>query len=180
MSAARGFTLVEVLVALVIVAAGAAAVLSALNGAASSTTYLRDKTFAQWIAANRIAELRLARAQPRDGTDDGELDYAGQRWIWRQEIADADIPGLRRVDVSVRPATSAATDGNGEGEAWTVTLSGVLGRDLALPTGAEPEWEPQPEASPPPPPPPDGGTAAEPAPAAPSAPVPDPTRAGAT
>jgi general secretion pathway protein I len=163
-------------VALVIVAAGAAAVLSALNGAASSTTYLRDKTFAQWIAANRIAELRLARTPPRDGADDGELDYAGRRWAWRQEIADADIPGLRRIDVSVRPAESAVADG----EAWTVTLSGVLGRDLALPTGAEPDWEPQPDA--PPPPPPDGGTPADAAAPAeePAAPATDPARAGAT
>ncbi len=174
----RGFTLIEVLVALVIVAAGATAVLSALNGAAASTTYLRDKTFAQWIAANRIAELRLARAAPRDGTDDGELDYAGRRWIWRQRIADADIPGLRRIDVSVRPADVAvATD-----DAWTVTLSGVLGRDIALSTGAEPDWEPPPEGSPPPGSPPPAGAsdpASAPAPATAPADA-DPTRAGAT
>jgi general secretion pathway protein I len=178
-SSVRGFTLIEVLVALVIVAAGAAAVLSALNGAASSTTYLRDKTFAQWIAANRIAELRLARAPPRDGTDDGELDYAGRRWAWRQEIKDADIPGLRRIDVSVRPAELAVADG----DSWTVTLSGVLGRDLALPTGAEPDWEPAPEGAPPQPadPPASDGSPAGPAPAAePAAPDGDPTRAGAT
>ncbi len=175
MTSGRGFTLVEVLVALVIVAAGATAVLSALNGAASATTYLRDKTFAQWIAANRIAELRLARAQPRDGTDDGELEYAGRRWAWRQEIADAEIPGLRRIDVSVRPAEAAPAD---EG-AWTVTLSGVLGRDLALSTGAEPDWEPQAEGTPAPSPP-DGAPVAPDPGAEPETPDADPTRAGAT
>ncbi len=84
----RGFTLVEVLVALVIVAAGASAVLASLNSAATSTVYLRDKTFAQWIAGNRMAETRLASTVPRNGTTDGDLDYAGQRWQWRQQVTD--------------------------------------------------------------------------------------------
>ena len=103
-----GFTLVEVLVALVIVAAGAAAVLSALTTAAASTTYLREKTFAQWIAGNRIAEARVALAPPQDGDTEGDLEFAGQRWQWRQEIKQGEIPGLRRIDVRVRPAGSTA------------------------------------------------------------------------
>lgn len=180
MSAPRGFTLIEVLVALVIVAAGAAAVLSALNGAAASTSYLRDKTFAQWIAANRIAELRVARTVPRNGTDDGELDYAGRRWAWRQEITDADLPGLRRIDVSVRPV---GPDAGGD-EDWTVTLSGVLGTDLALSTGAEPDWEPAPDGAPPGGPPPPDPSPPSPSPAdqaqPPTDPANDPNRAGAT
>ena len=102
---ARGFTLVEVLVALVIVAAGAAVVLSSLNTAVNSTVYLRDKTFAQWVAENRIAETRLATTPPANGTTEGEVDFAGQRWRWRQKIENAQVPGLRRIDVSVRPGS---------------------------------------------------------------------------
>jgi general secretion pathway protein I len=150
---ARGFTLVEVLVALVIVAAGAAAVLSSLNTAAASSVYLREKTFAQWIAANRIAETRLLTNPPQNGTSEGELDYAGQRWRWRQQITDAAMPGLRRIDVSVRPAvpgapptTTSATAAD-DGGNWTLTLSGVLARDLAAP-GTSVDWEPA--AQPPP------------------------------
>ena len=55
-----GFTLIEVLVALAIVAIGMAAVLGALNSSADTVSYLRDKTFAQWVALNRIAGLRLS------------------------------------------------------------------------------------------------------------------------
>jgi general secretion pathway protein I len=55
----RGFTLVEVLVALVIVAMGLAALMSAVSGAARTSGYLRDKTLAQWIALNRLSEVRL-------------------------------------------------------------------------------------------------------------------------
>ena len=54
-----GFTLIEVLVALAIVAIGMAAVLGALTSSASTVLYMRDKTLAQWIALNHIAEERL-------------------------------------------------------------------------------------------------------------------------
>jgi general secretion pathway protein I len=139
---ARGFTLIEVLVALVIVAAGAAAVLASLNSAATSTTYLREKTFAQWVAGNRMAEVRLASAVPRNGTSDGDLEYAGQRWQWHQVIEDSQLPGLRRIDISVRPLVPGASKPDDKDAAWTFTLTGVLGRDLAPASGGEPDWEP--------------------------------------
>lgn len=142
----RGFTLVEVLVALVIVAAGAAAVLSSLNSAAVSTVYLRDKTFARWIAENRLAETRLATTAAQNGTTGGELEYAGQRWTWRQKITDSEMPGLRRVDVSVRSgaapaAAAAAANADDDSGDWSLTISGILGRDVA-PPGAPIDWEP--------------------------------------
>ncbi len=135
----RGFTLVEVLVALVIVAAGASAVLSSLHSAATSTVYLRDKTFAEWIANNRIVETRLATAAPQNGKSEGELDFAGRRWQWRQQVTDGAVPELRRIDVSVRPASQVPAEAGSDD--WTRTVSGVLGRDIA-PPGAGLDWEP--------------------------------------
>ena len=64
--ARRGFTLIEVLVALAIVAIGMSAVLSALSSSADTVSYLRDKTFAQWVALNKIATLRISGQQPAD------------------------------------------------------------------------------------------------------------------
>jgi general secretion pathway protein I len=142
---ARGFTLVEVLVALVIVAAGAAAVLGALNTAAGSTTYLREKMYAQWIADNHLVETRLATTPPQNGKTTGELDYAGLHWQWRQTIEDSQLPGVRRVDVDVRPlpagtpAAAAAVDDKTD---WTFSVSGAIGRDLAPASGDQPDWEP--------------------------------------
>src|SRR5271154_6749398 len=84
----RGFTLIEVLVALAIVAIGMAAVLGALTSSASTVLYMRDKTLAQWIALNHIAEQRLQMTPgqaPQTGNSDGDVDYAGQKWHWRQE-----------------------------------------------------------------------------------------------
>ena len=142
----RGFTLIEVLVALVIVAVGVAALLGSLNSAANSTAYLRDKAFAQWIAVNRITETRLATTPPANGKSEGEIDYAGQRWQWRQVVSATQFPTLRRIDVSVRPASAApaassTTEGD-EGGDWTFTLSGSLGSSVAFATGSDPSWEP--------------------------------------
>ncbi len=148
--AARGFTLVEVLVALVLVGTAVAALLTALNSAAGSTQYLRDKAFAHWIATNRIVETRLATNPPADGVSVGEVEYAGQRWQWRQAVTRADLPGLRRIDVSVRPMemASASPATEGDGGDWTITVAGIIGSAVAFANGTDPDWEPAPAGAP--------------------------------
>jgi general secretion pathway protein I len=123
----RGFTLIEVLVALVIVALGMSALLGSLGSAADTASYLRDKTFAQWIAFNQLATLRLSGTLPSDGTTDGELDYAGRHWRWRQVITDLGFPGLFRIDVMVEPADTSTVDEKG----WMATVTGGIGDAVA-------------------------------------------------
>lgn len=173
---ARGFTLIEVLVALVLVATAVAALLGALNSAAGSTQFLRDKAFAHWIATNRIIETRLATNPPADGVSVGEVEYGGQRWQWRQTIARAAFPGVRRVDVSVRPMemAQASSPNEAEGGDWTISVAGILGSSIALANGAEPDWEPPPANAP-------GGNAGSPQqPNGGPAPAPAPTPGSAT
>ena len=80
-----GFTLVEVLVALVIVAFGMGAVLAALSNAAANTATLREKNSAQWIALNLIADQRLSLQQPSMGTVEGDVkNFANGDWHWQQ------------------------------------------------------------------------------------------------
>jgi general secretion pathway protein I len=120
----RGFTLIEVLVALVIVVLGMSALLESLGSAADTATWLRDKTFAQWIAFNQLETLRLSGSLPTDGTTDGELDYAGRHWRWRQIVSDFGLfPGLFRVDVEVEPADNSTIDDKG----WMATVTGAIG-----------------------------------------------------
>lgn len=123
----RGFTLIEVLVALVIVALGMSALLGSLGSAADTASYLRDKSFAQWIGFNQLATLRLSGTLPSDGTTDGELDYAGRHWRWRQVITDLGFPGLFRIDVMVEPADTATVDEKG----WMATVTGGFGDAVA-------------------------------------------------
>jgi general secretion pathway protein I len=132
----RGFTLIEVLVALAIVAIGMAAVMGALTSSANTISYLRDKTFAQWVALNQIANLRLSGQQPPTGTSDGDTDFAGRSWHWRQEVVATQVPGVERIDISVRPADLKAGDDQG----WFTTVSGIQGDALGTPNPAEPLW----------------------------------------
>jgi len=127
--APRGFTLIEVLVALVIVALGMSALLESLGSAADTATWLRDKTFAQWIGFNQLETLRLSGQLPSDGTSDGELDYAGRHWRWRQIVSDLGFPGLFRIDVKVEPADTSSVDENG----WMATVTGAVGNAVSPP-----------------------------------------------
>jgi general secretion pathway protein I len=132
----RGFTLVEVLVALAIVAIGMAAVLGALTSSANTVSYLRDKTFAQWVALNQIATLRLSGQMTPTGNSDGDTDYAGHTWHWRQEVTATEVPGVVRIDVKVRPKEVEGGDDNG----WYTTVTGIQGDAIGIPNGFQPNW----------------------------------------
>jgi general secretion pathway protein I len=136
-SAARGFTLIEVLVALAIVTVGMAAVLGTLTSSADTVAYLRDKTFADWVALNQIAQVRLSGQVPLPGKSDGDADFAGRKWRWHQEVNSTQVPGMVRIDVSVRPA-DAATESADRG--WYATLSGIAGNAVGAPRGDLPDW----------------------------------------
>jgi general secretion pathway protein I len=107
----RGFTLVEVLVALVIVAIGLAALMITVSSTARTSGALRDKTLAQWMALNRISEVRLNLNKFGQNTDTGELDFGNRTWHYDTRYFDTSIPSMKRVVVRVY-AGNAKTKGN--------------------------------------------------------------------
>jgi general secretion pathway protein I len=108
---ARGFTLVEVLVALMIVAMGLAALMVAVSGAARTSGYLRDKSLAQWIALNRLSEVRLNANKSAQNADTGELKFANRTWHYDTRYFDTSITSMKRIVVRVY-AGDAKTKGN--------------------------------------------------------------------
>ncbi len=138
---ARGFTLIEVLVALAIVAIGMAAVMEALTSSADTALYLQDKTFADWVALNRVETVRLSGAVPTTGTSSDTVDYAGRKWEWRQKVTNMRIKGMVQIEVDARPADSKA----GEDRGWYASATGFMGS--AVDPGTMPEqslfqWSP--------------------------------------
>jgi len=127
-----GFTLVEVLVALFIVAIGMAALFASMGSSADTAGYLRDKTFAQWIALNQLAQTRLASGNqlPSLGKTDGELDYAGRHWSWEQEVTQIELPGIVRVDVRVQQTENGAKPKDSN---WMATVSTAVGDAVSTP-----------------------------------------------
>ncbi len=97
----KGFTLLEVLVALVIIGLGMMAVFDQLNQMLTTAARLRDKTFATWIAEDRITELQVNGQYPKVGDQSDEVEMAGADWAYTIKISQIPNMDLRRVDVTV-------------------------------------------------------------------------------
>lgn len=97
----NGFTLLEVLVALAVIAIGLAAAIrvGATNGA--NAIHLRDKTFAQYVAANKATELSLQPQWPATGTQRGRMPMGHREWSWTAQVSDTFDAQVRRVDITV-------------------------------------------------------------------------------
>jgi general secretion pathway protein I len=105
----RGFTLLEVMIALIIVALSLTAVAASMSQMIFKAQIMRDRTYASWIAQNRITEIRLAAATPDVGASNGEVQYANVDWSWRAVVAETGVEDLYRIDVAV---SLAGKDGN--------------------------------------------------------------------
>lgn len=110
MTGMRGFTLLEVLVALAIFATVASVVLTASSRSLQVAEQLELKAMAGWLADNRVTELQLASPTPGAGREDKSLEFGGRRWETHSEIEATSNKGLRRVTVWVaaRPERGAA------------------------------------------------------------------------
>jgi general secretion pathway protein I len=160
----RGFTLVEVLVALMIIAMGLAALMITVSSTARTSGYLRDKTLAQWMALNRLSEVRLNLTKIGQNSDTGEIYFANRTWHYDTRYFDTSIAGMQRVVVRVY-AGDAKTKGTPVAESI-----GFTGTSVAPPGGSNVDWTqgsvaPTPGAAAP------GATPAPPA-ASPAPPVP--------
>jgi len=129
----RGFTLIEVLAALVIVALGMLGVIQAVTQTARNGTYLREKTLAHWIAMNLITERRLLPSPPDVTESSDEIEFAGQRWRWTMTVTQTQVDSLRRMDVSVR-RSDAPEDSS------LATLTGFYGTAIGPAGGSSLPW----------------------------------------
>ncbi|MEL7044197.1 MAG: type II secretion system minor pseudopilin GspI [Pseudomonadota bacterium] len=99
-----GFTLVEVMVALFIVAVTVPALLFTLDQQLDGTAYLRERSLARLVAGNRLAELRLALRSGRGnlrGRLTGSDVLAERDWYWQIVTTATDVPDLSRVEIRV-------------------------------------------------------------------------------
>ena len=114
-----GFTLLEVMIALLVIALGVAAVINTTSESGWKSAQLRQKTFASWVAQNQIAEFRARRVWNNATRHSGEVEMAGATWQWELRISATDDPDLRRLDVDVH------LDGD---DALKASLTGFVGR----------------------------------------------------
>ncbi len=101
MSSQRGFTLIEVLVALLVFGLIATAAAEVGSQYIASYERIRDKTMAGWIADNRISEIRLQEALPDISENSDDLDYGPYRWQVTTVVLGTEEPTMRRIEVTV-------------------------------------------------------------------------------
>ncbi len=120
--AQSGFTLIEVLIALLVFGLIATAAAEVGSQYINSYERIRDKTLAAWIAENRMNELRLSEEFPGVGENASELEYGEYRWRVLSEVSGTEEPTIRRVEVTVERFT-----GTGNESRSVHTLSGFIG-----------------------------------------------------
>ena len=98
----RGFTLIEVLVAMAIIAVGVSALVASAGASSWRADYLREREFARWVASNALAERQALPAWPRVGSAESEIEMLGRRWYLRTRTRAVADPDLRRLDIEVR------------------------------------------------------------------------------
>ena len=122
-SAQQGFTLLEVLIALAILAIVMGTLIKVADTYAFNAGYLQEKTLAQWIAENKAVEYQLMKEFPPVGSKEGMTEMAKVEWQWRVKVSTTEDSRLRRLDISVAHE-------NGELDTPITTLVAFVGQPL--------------------------------------------------
>ncbi|MDE3011295.1 MAG: type II secretion system minor pseudopilin GspI [Pseudomonadota bacterium] len=118
MKGSRGFTLLEVLVAMAIIAVALGAAVRTLGQAADIGGALADRTLARWVAEDHAALLRaeLPRNFPASGQREGRIEQDRRNWHWREIASDPPESPFRRIEIHVR------VDDGADGDQAALTL----------------------------------------------------------
>lgn len=96
-----GFTLLEVLVALVVAAVALSASIKLIGLYAGNSARIQERLYAHWAASSVLVNSQLLEPWPDTETADGEIRFAGRDWFWRKAVTDTPYPGVRRIEVQV-------------------------------------------------------------------------------
>lgn len=95
------FTLLEVMVALAIVALSLSAVVASIGQMALVATAMQERSYASWVAQNKIVALRLSNAIPKVSKTDDEVNFANIDWDLQTTVSETAVENLYRIDVAV-------------------------------------------------------------------------------
>ena len=97
----RGFTLIEVVIAMTIVAIAMVSLIEATGTYVKNTAFLRDKVIAHWVASNALNQLLLEQSYPDKGDQQGSETMAGKQWAWKGKVKETPNKAFRAVEVKV-------------------------------------------------------------------------------
>lgn len=96
-----GFTLIEVMVALTIIAISLGALLSTSGSQARNASYLKQKTIAHWVAVNELTQLRIAKEFPDLGDKKGSTTMADHEWYWTRTTKKTEDKDARQISFTL-------------------------------------------------------------------------------
>ena len=97
----RGFTLIEVLVALAIIALSLGAIITSSGTQASQAGYLKQKTIAHWVAMNEVTALQINKTFPDLGDIDGSSEMANHEWFWIMTVKKTEDENSRQITFQI-------------------------------------------------------------------------------
>ncbi len=97
----RGFTLIEVMVALAIIAIALASLIKASGSHTRSAAYLKSKTLAHYVALNEIAKVQVEKKWPSIGSKSKSSEMAGSEWFWVSEVNKTQSKNIRNIKLTV-------------------------------------------------------------------------------
>lgn len=106
----RGFTLLEVLVALAVFSVAAISLMKVSESQLRLSQRMEEKTFAHWIALNMITEMQTGQDWPNLGEQTGKVSMAGREWKVVIKTQETPVKEVRRVEVAVGLAPTDFTD----------------------------------------------------------------------
>lgn len=120
---AKGFTLLEVLIALTFFALIGLVLQQVTASTVGQYHTIRLKTYASWIAENKLAEMRLSGSLPAPKEYKEQLDYANAEWETVSKVIATENPDIQRVEIDVHHIKDETDEKRKQ-----LTLTGFVGR----------------------------------------------------
>lgn len=98
----KGFTLIEVMLAMAVFSIAGIAILGTADTNARNLGYLESKILASWVASNQLVEITLDDTWPPKNNKKGKVELAGLEWFWQQKVVKTTDKDMRAIVLEVR------------------------------------------------------------------------------
>ncbi|MFT6193290.1 MAG: general secretion pathway protein I [Cognaticolwellia sp.] len=99
---AKGFTLIEVMLAMAVFSIAGIAILGTADTNVRNLGYLESKIMASWVASNQLVEVTVNSTWPPKNNKKGKVKLAGQTWFWQQNVLKTTDKDMRSIAMQVR------------------------------------------------------------------------------